>query len=461
MLRHAAPTTSAVDDRSGKRNRFFLKKQMRAEDFDLEQRYFIERRRLVNRAVLGWGVVYGLGVDVSSDATPVVHVGRGLALDRHGREIALGAPVAVGRDNTFVQGHGPDGCPPISIDRIEAGRYVLAAHYAERPTGDANLAAGCGCAKPEKKYVCETVLFSLRKLCVPGCPCAETPCSRTCRCGSDTCCTAGRGPHACLCEWATHADVPDVGESLCEWQGYWLCPGDAVDLACVAVERTDDECNPFVIRTVEDACSPRRLVKTNDVLYDLIRGCDLTRIADISWSQWHRAAGSMPWDEFAAMFQVPHQPAGTTDFVIGFTGPVRADTIGVDTVVMRAVILEQATGWRVTRRVPLNRIDTAPRRAAPGTPPLPTGTTDQIRLHVNPRWIKDEIDPDDESWLSHREFWIEIEVRGDFILDCHGQALDADARGFQIESGNGAPGGTYLSTFRVQPKPAEGSDRVS
>ena len=36
------------------------------------------------------------------------------------------------------------------------------------------------------------------------------------------------------------------------------------------------------------ACGPRRLVKRNDLLFDLIRGCDLTRISAIGWRDWHR-----------------------------------------------------------------------------------------------------------------------------------------------------------------------------
>src|SRR4051794_26257818 len=39
----------------GCRNRYFRRKQMTAEDFKVEQAYMIERRRLMNRALYGWG----------------------------------------------------------------------------------------------------------------------------------------------------------------------------------------------------------------------------------------------------------------------------------------------------------------------------------------------------------------------------------------------------------------------
>ena len=48
-------TAAAGDDcPSGTRNRFFRGKRMKAEDFAKEQHYFVERRRHINRAVLGF-----------------------------------------------------------------------------------------------------------------------------------------------------------------------------------------------------------------------------------------------------------------------------------------------------------------------------------------------------------------------------------------------------------------------
>jgi len=45
---------------------------------------------------------------------------------------------------------------------------------------------------------------------------------------------------------------------------------------------------------------------------------------------------------------------------------------------------------------------------------------------------------------------VEIEVRGDFIIDCNGQAVDANAVGLSPgPTGNGTPGGTFVSRFKV------------
>ena len=49
---------------------------------------------------------------------------------------------------------------------------------------------------------------------------------------------------------------------------------------------------------------------------------------------------------------------------------------------------------------------------------------------------------------SRGEHAVEIEVRGDFIVDCNGQPVDANAVGLSpAPTGNGTPGGTFLSSL--------------
>jgi hypothetical protein len=47
---------------SGLRNQYFEGKRLTADSFRVEQSYLLERRRLLNRAIHGWGVVYGYGL---------------------------------------------------------------------------------------------------------------------------------------------------------------------------------------------------------------------------------------------------------------------------------------------------------------------------------------------------------------------------------------------------------------
>lgn len=73
------------------RNRYFYGKLLGVEDFELEQKYMNDKRRLINRFMHGCGVVCGLNViPVGPDA---VSVEAGLALDFAGREIIVDEPV--------------------------------------------------------------------------------------------------------------------------------------------------------------------------------------------------------------------------------------------------------------------------------------------------------------------------------------------------------------------------------
>lgn len=73
------------------RNLYFYGKMLTARDFETEQRYFNNKRRLLNRTTLGAGVVCGLGVYQNDDTSFAVETG--MALDYLGREIVVSEPV--------------------------------------------------------------------------------------------------------------------------------------------------------------------------------------------------------------------------------------------------------------------------------------------------------------------------------------------------------------------------------
>src|SRR5258705_2561760 len=70
------------------RNNYFYGKQFTVRDLIQEQSYFNEKRHLVNRMVLGWGVVCGLDVSWEPKKREFI-VGTGMALDCCGREIII------------------------------------------------------------------------------------------------------------------------------------------------------------------------------------------------------------------------------------------------------------------------------------------------------------------------------------------------------------------------------------
>lgn len=73
------------------RNRYFYGKLLSVDDFELEQRYMNDKRRLLNRFIYGTGVVCGMNVVPVDDMTITVEMG--FALDFAGREIVIEQPV--------------------------------------------------------------------------------------------------------------------------------------------------------------------------------------------------------------------------------------------------------------------------------------------------------------------------------------------------------------------------------
>src|SRR4051812_49103196 len=73
------------------RNAYFYGQLLGVANLELEQEYGIRQRKLLNRLVLGWGVVCGLDVEVSDDGTRV-RVLPGLGIDRAGRELVVPDP---------------------------------------------------------------------------------------------------------------------------------------------------------------------------------------------------------------------------------------------------------------------------------------------------------------------------------------------------------------------------------
>jgi hypothetical protein len=75
------------------RNRYFYGKLLTVRDFESEQKYFNDKRRLLNRLMFGSGVLSGMSVVAVDDKT--VSVEMGVAIDYIGREIVIPSPVTM------------------------------------------------------------------------------------------------------------------------------------------------------------------------------------------------------------------------------------------------------------------------------------------------------------------------------------------------------------------------------
>jgi hypothetical protein len=501
---------------SGLRNEYFEGKRLTADSFRVEQSYLVERRRLLNRAIHGWGVVYGYAVKPArtadpyeKDAAEALEIGPGLALDECGRELLLTRATSLSlRDLILFDKKGerlerpPEGSyephrptdqalqkqqaptqGPHEHDEQQRGDakfcWLLSAHYAEQSVGPLRtINDPCSCEREEWEHVCETVRFSLRRIDCDEC-CKPFDCELTCGCGAGRCCRetearktsanpVRRGGCQCLCDHLTGLSLPECCalreiNDPCARVRADLHHG--VPLACVRLRQ--DDCDDWLFERSIEACGPRRLVKRNDALFDLIRGCDLTRISEIGWAPWHRSKQVIEWEQFEPSFGEPAQGEGgrerkgktkprreriplvTRDYWVRFSRPVREETVRADCFSMTVLVEESEGGWDVGYRVPILGVR---KWAEPGTP---AGHLTRATIIVDEGWFNDAV-RGDNTIFDEDPTTVEIEIRGDFIVDCNGQTIDANSIGLlAAPTGNGAPGGTFHSSFRVQPRYAE------
>ncbi|MGZ5442166.1 MAG: hypothetical protein ACXW5U_10620 [Thermoanaerobaculia bacterium] len=424
-----AECCSDLQNESGCRNNYFDGKRLTTDSFRVEQRYLLERRHLLNRAIYGWGVVYGFSVSGQSGR---LKIGPGLALDECGRELLE----VEGQEFAFEDLLDENEAPTTN----DAGCWLLTAHYAEQLTGPVPVTDSCRCEHTEFERTCETVRYSLRPIPCDEC-CRKFECELKCDCPAESCChkadTHGRGGCRCLCDSLT---------------------GLKIDVECGPLRETDEPCGKVrvdvrhgvplaCVKLVSDAagrrmeiddCGPRRLVKRNDLLFDLIRGCDLTRICDIGWKDWHR--GEVSFEDFSDFFGPKgyEKPEYLTRFSVEFSRPVRKDTLLPDCFAMTVMSRDREGDWWQASRVPIVKVD--------------TGLEELVRraaIVVGGAWVEDGLRGRSTVFLESVTY-VEIEVRGDFIVDCNGQAVDANAVGLSaVPTGNGTSGGTFVSSFQV------------
>ena len=147
---------------AAQRNRYFRGKLLTVADYRLEQQYHIERRRMLNRALHGWGVVTGFAVEAAEGA---LRISPGLAFDRHGRELVACAETILERDSDMFWLGGDTVALEPAAERLpdSEAAYLLSAHYAERGIDGVRIDDGFGEGACEANRICETVVFSLSR----------------------------------------------------------------------------------------------------------------------------------------------------------------------------------------------------------------------------------------------------------------------------------------------------------
>jgi hypothetical protein len=462
---------------TGLRNKYFEGKRLTADSFRLEQKYLIERRRLLNRAIHGWGVVYGYGIELQTpqngngaNAPCGLKVSAGLALDQCGREL-LETGRAIKLSDLII--FDEDG-KRVDLEDAEfdGGCWLLSVHYAEQDTGSIVVEDSCRCKYREYDHTCESVRYSITPVDCEKC-CDGWDCGLDCDCGAGKCCggprrdetvaelvrrrnekRVPRGGCRCICDHLIGLKFDADCDHLCEIEEpcggkVRVDIGNGVPLACVKVVVDNRDCPVFDDDL--EVCGPRRLVKRNDLLFDLIRGCDLTRISDFGWKEWHRAENAVPFVDFSDALGPKGAQQSTyvsNKFWVRFSRPVRKETVQADCFAMSVLGAEREGGWWVVFRVPIVDVDFSDFGPAAEDPP---GHVLGAAIVVDGPWLDDAV-RGRRTIFYGGETRVEIEVRGDLIVDCNGQTVDANSFGlFRAPTGNATAGGTFLSTFRVEP----------
>ena len=142
----APPLTAPV------RNRYFYGKLLDVHHLELEQSYFLEYRRRLNRLTLGYGVVCGLEVSVAADGKGVI-IAPGFAIDGLGREILVTEPICLADPSQLTDDCGrPAGT---AEERV----VTLCLAYHECPTepvpvlvSDCDVREGCAAGAIRERY---------------------------------------------------------------------------------------------------------------------------------------------------------------------------------------------------------------------------------------------------------------------------------------------------------------------
>jgi len=431
------------------RNNYFYGKQFTVRDLLQEQSYFNDKRSLINRMVLGWGVVCGLDVHWDPKNRKVV-VKPGLALDCCGHEIV------VCEDKYLSFDKNDDDCCLQDEQRPE-GKFVLCLEYDECYSEPVDLPpAGCD-EKGKREYnrIRDTFKLHLRPW-DEACP--KEPREEV-KCPDDYKHDAKDGgpypPPSCK--------TPNVHHFLCEKlkKGCPECEScDCVILATITFPPAPNDKNYPGKKPndygqqggsyqdpkqgggyqdpVVDPCTNRKLVYNNSLLYDLIY-CyhgDLPHIVDFSWRQYAYPAREITFDVFQQMIG-----EGVTVY---FDQDMVDETLNTHTFMIFYLYRETGTGTYVRKQIPALEI-----RAGK------VGDCYTATFVAREDWIKDELDTPNSELRADTRYEpgvdVEIVLRGSRIWSTGGKGLDGDFLRDRLPTGNGTQGGDFVDWLRVIP----------
>lgn len=378
------------------RNNYFHGKMLTARDLRKEQEYFNEKRRLINRMILGWGIVCGLEVCLENGCLVVKP---GLALDCCGRELLVCGREAL-HPKKIAEALG-----------VEAGGHsepipwALCLEYRECKSEPVKLPSSCNQTERGQEYnrIRDEYRLSIRHL-KDACPVDHSDDS---------------------CPYDDLKHTPSIHKTLVE-QSH-RCP-KCKECECVLLATGTLGIKPeqgFQIDLAEESWKYRRIVYTNSALAGLVRCFHprLAHIKDISW----KPGSHHDLHDFSRKLKEGH-------LKVTFDQEMSDETVKNVKSVRLSVFMSTGEGNCPTQfLIPVERIEYSGYTAV---------------YYFNSDCIEDELRT--SSRKVQKAVEVELLLHGNMILNKEGRALDAELiRG--LPTGNGVEGGEFITYFTVGP----------
>lgn len=450
---------------SFERNNYFYGKQFTVRDLVQEQCYVNEKRWLINRMILGWGVACGLKLEWREDCQEF-SVDTGLAIDCCGRELLVCEKQYLPLDQ-YMKQCGPAHATP-------EGEYVICLEYFECKT-EALYLPPLSCDHEERQEynrLRDGFRFKIRRRSelrtTP--PVAHTPCYEDLQ--RDIHLEGYKPSHTCppdsmhqrLCEYLASA-CPSCEPHACVIVGTFTVktkasqqyesgsgqtqgaqpqqPHQGKD-ASTQQQSTDKpkDHEELIQVTVDQSCGDRRLVYGNQLLYDLIT-ChhgDLPHINEFNWREHAHPKRELKWETFVHLMN-----QGLT---VRFDQQMEQASLNKHTFIVSFLHEDHGTGSLIQKRIPAERVKYKT---------LEDGCVEATFVPES-RWLRDELQEEGRSEL-YEGIDVEIILRGSHIRSAAGKALDGEFIFNKLPTGNGVQGGDFVDWFRVlkkgdKPKPS-------
>jgi len=418
------------------RNNYFYGKQLTVRDLLQEQSYLNGKRWLINRMVLGWGVVCGLDVRWRDESNKrELAITNGMALDCCGHEIIVCQDQYIDVLNEIKE-MSPGGEPDKQTGEI---KFLLCLVYEKCKTEPVDLPP-LGCDKEDRvEYNRVREGFKLRL-----------------KPWDEACAKQPYGHFDCLNRFKHESGEPKT-ERSCQTETIheYLCSKlkegcpececcDCVVLATIYLKprrweppaKVDQpgaaqQGNYEGAEVRFDTCTDRRLVYNNSLLYDLIycHHGDLPHIVDFSWRQYAYPRREVAWETFVQMMK--------DGLTVYFDQEMKDDSLNRFTFFVSFLSLEEGTGSLDVKRIPFAEI----KHGKDGNCYTATFVADRD-------WIDDELEKKNSELADGVD--VEITLRGSRIWSLEGKGLDGDFLADKLPTGNGTQGGDFVDWFRVR-----------